>query len=207
MKMSTVISLVELSYGLLAIPGLLSIVGCLFYLRGGMLAVGIGSVLFFFITAFYLKMNLVNYYLKRCKYPFEFLSALKHLKMLGDLEVVWHNKGANKAFEDTKAFLSDNKLSTGYGTMAYGSFLSFKEEGLVVEQKLYPWKHINSWELIAGNNEIDRIEIKYTDIDNKEKKAVINLAYVNAGHINTLLLMAHFKGRFGEQENDFSRGH
>lgn len=198
MKMNTVISLMDISYGLLIIPGLLAITGCLFYFRGEMLLAGIIAVLFFFIAAFYLKMNMVNLYLKRCKYPFEFLSALKHLKMLGDLEVVWQNKDANKAFENTAAFLADNKFSSGYGTSAYGYFLSFKEEGLLVEQKLYPWKNINTWEFIAGNNEIDRIEIKYTDTDSREKKAVINLAYVHTGGINMLLLLAHFKGRYGE---------
>lgn len=119
MKLKTAILLVDISVGFLILPAMLGIVYCFMVLKGGAIVIGCLSILILFVCAFLLKKNLINYYLKRCKYPREFLSVLEKRGIMSDLQISWGDD-VNKAAEEpqviTQRFLADNNLSTKFGS-------------------------------------------------------------------------------------------
>jgi hypothetical protein len=84
-------------------------------LKGTALALTIIISLSVLIAIFFLKVKLINIYLKRCKYPNEFLSVLDQLKLMDDIQINWNNDGARNSSHLTAQFLEDNNLATEIG--------------------------------------------------------------------------------------------
>jgi hypothetical protein len=259
MRLKTVISIIETStYFMITVA--LALVFSLFSLRGGgtiELGVSMGACLVLIIAAFFLKLKLVNFYLKRCSYPYEFLSVLEHLGLMGDLEINWSDDlrdGPDRLQMQTGQFLKDNHLATDIGArmlsrslvlfvwfailfasvyvredylseddplffiipslIAIAGFyqyinsnktkndphpvLSFTEKGLIFDKSLYEWSSIQDWNYIRGRKYSDgRMEIAYIDENNSEDMIVADLDDLKIGHIDLLLLLTHFKAKFG----------
>jgi hypothetical protein len=214
MKLKTAIYITELSYGFFIILAFLGIVACIMTLRGGSLAIGILTVVILFVVAFLVKLRFINYYLKRCKYPFEFLSVLKQLGLTKDLEVNWSEELANvpvKTYLKTQEFLADNHLAADITSKRHGIFfwmnsrksqndynpiIRFRENGLMLENTRHNWSTIVDWDYIDSDTHAGKIEITFQG-DNSERKILLDLEQLNANYIDLMLLFTHFKAKFG----------
>lgn len=74
----------------------------------------------------------------------------------------------------------------------------FKENGLELPNFKLDWKDIYDWNYQAGGkNESDKIIINYYDTDKNIQEAIANLSDINIDKIDFLLLITHFKGKYG----------
>ena len=200
MRIKTAIYIIDISNGLLILPAMLGIVYCFMVLKGGIILVGLLSVVTLFVCAFLLKKNVINYYLKRCKYPREFLSALEKRGLMGDLQVNRSDDVNIKACTiqlNTQKFLTDNKLATTYGNpnSKWELFISFETEMLFVNKDKYYWKQLDDWG-IFNSDTYSELEILYNNGD-QSQKVLIKLEKSNPNQIDLLLLLSHFKFTYG----------
>jgi hypothetical protein len=89
-----------------------------FIFKDETLVLAITAGLALIIAGFFIKLNLINLYLKKCKYPYEFLSVLGQLELTKDLHINWSEdliNGPDKSRMMTSQFLEDNNLKTGIG--------------------------------------------------------------------------------------------
>lgn len=201
MKLKTAIYIVNSVTGFFIISGCLGIVLCIMTLRQVALVIGILVVAGLFIAARFFKIRLINYYLKTCKYPFEFLSVLEQLGLTRDLQINWsdHNtSGIDKSPSDTEKFLADNTLITDIGKSAQNNaepFICFRENGLLVNNQAHEWKNIIEWGFIDSDTSAGKMEI--TCVDNAStKKLLIDLDQTKVNYIDLMLLLTHFKAKF-----------
>lgn len=116
MKLKTAINIIQSSYTILFFAAVVSIVG--FFKSHAivrLLIIGLWPLIIFF--AFRLKLNFINNYLKRCKYPYEFLYVLRDLGCTDDLTIDWlevYQSGREDSKLFTRQFLEDNKLATEF---------------------------------------------------------------------------------------------
>jgi hypothetical protein len=117
MKLKTAITIIESSYITLAVTAMLGIAASFFLVKREYLIFTIVSLCALMIIAFLLKLNLIKLYLKKCKYPYEFLSVLEQLKLTNDIQINWGDliNGPEKSQLYTQQFLEDNNLSTEIG--------------------------------------------------------------------------------------------
>jgi len=118
MKLKTAIHIIETSYGSFGFIALIGIGISFFTLKGGTLIITIALLLTLIIVAFFIKLNLINIYLKKCKYPFEFLSVLEQLELTKDIQINWSEdliNGPQRSQLLTQQFLDDNNLATEIG--------------------------------------------------------------------------------------------
>jgi hypothetical protein len=118
MRLKTAISIIETSYGALGLIALVGTGACFFTLTGENRVFAIVLLLALLIVAFFVKLNLINLYLKRCKYPYEFLSVLEQLDLTKDIQINWGEDlidGPKKNQLLTQQFLEDNNLATEIG--------------------------------------------------------------------------------------------
>jgi len=74
----------------------------------------------------------------------------------------------------------------------------FKDAGLVLPGAKLNWKDIYDWSYQAGGkNESSKIIINHYDPDKNIQETVADLSQINIGKIDFLLLMTHFKGKYG----------
>jgi hypothetical protein len=200
MRLKTAISIIDISTGVLVLPAMLGIVYCFIVLKGGIMSIGLLCVVTLFVCAFLVKKNLINYYLKRCKYPREFLSALEKRGLMGNLQVNWGddvNKEIGTTQLNTQQFLTDNKLATTYGNPnnKWELFISFDSEGLFINKDKYYWKELDDWGVMNSDTSSE-LEITYNKGD-KIQKVLLRLEKTNAKQIDLLLLLSHFKFTYG----------
>jgi hypothetical protein len=122
MKLKTAIYIIETSYTTLFIAPMVCIGLCFFAFHGIARFFIIGLLLLSMLIASYLKLNLINIYLKKCKYPYEFLSVLRDLGCTDDLNVDWleaYQFGHENSKLFTRQFLEDNKLATDFGRKSF----------------------------------------------------------------------------------------
>lgn len=118
MRLTPIIYIIETSYGALGLVALFGIGASFFTLKGETLIITIVLFLALLIVAFFVKLNLINLYLKSCKYPYEFLSVLEQLELTKDVQINWGEdliNGPNKSQLLTQPFLDDNNLATEIG--------------------------------------------------------------------------------------------
>lgn len=118
MRLKTAIYIIETSYGGLGLIALFGIGASFFILKGDTLVFTIILLLALLIVSFFVKLKLINLYLKRCKYPYEFLSVLEHLELTKDIQINWSEdliNGPQKSQLLTQQFLDDNNLVTEIG--------------------------------------------------------------------------------------------
>jgi hypothetical protein len=132
MRLTTIIKFIESSYGSLAFISLFGFGASFFLLKGEMLILTIILFLALMIVAFFVKLNLINLYLKKGKYSYEFLSVLEQLDLTRDIQINWGEDlmyGPNKSELLTKEFLEDNNLITEIGAkkinITFTSIMSF----------------------------------------------------------------------------------
>jgi len=76
--------------------------------------------------------------------------------------------------------------------------LMFKETGLHFHKDVYPWKSIYDWNVQpGGRNESDYFIISYYDEAGNIHETFIHISNLNIDKIEFLLLMTHFKGKYG----------
>ena len=74
----------------------------------------------------------------------------------------------------------------------------FKHSGLELPDTKLNWKDIYDWNFHAGGkNESSKIIINYYDSDKNIQEAIADLSQINIDKIDFLLLMTHFKGKYG----------
>ena len=117
MKLKTAITIIEGSYISLVITAMLGIIASFFLAKREYLVFIIVSLCALMVIAFLLKLNLIRLYLKKCKYPYEFLSVLEQLKLTNDIQINWGDliNGPEKSQLYTQQFLEDNNLATEIG--------------------------------------------------------------------------------------------
>jgi len=230
-----------------------SIVGSFFFLKGAAIVWTIVISLGVLVAIFFLKVKLINIYLKQCKYPNEFLSVLGHLKLMDDIEINWSIEGASNSNYLTNQFLEDNNLATEIGkkkasipvaiTMIFISLgllgyvsqtdwngksllmgliivttifwfymlakgqrqkndhepiLIFSKKGFLLNEMNIKWDKIKTWEYKAGNSESKGFMIiYYQNLNNVDEELKVQLDDLNIDRIDFLLLMTHFKTKYG----------
>jgi len=196
MKLKTAIYIIDSIYGFFIISGLLGIVVCIVTLKEVALVIGILTVITLFFAARFIKVRLINLYLKKCKYPFEFLSVLEQLSLTKDLQI---NSEFDKSQLETEQFVADNKLTLDIGKSAsnyHQPIISFKEKGLFLDSEQYDWTNITEWGFIDSDTSAGRMEITYHK-NNPPKKLIIDLNRNYVNRIDLMLLLAHFKAKYG----------
>lgn len=200
MKLKTAIYIVDIFYGVLIIAGLLSIVCCLIVLKDTALVVGLVLCPTLFITAFFVKTNLINYYLKNCTYPREFLLVLEKRGLMDNLDVDWNNGAAPEPAEPaayTQQFFKDNRLPNSFGKpdSKWSLFICFENEALQLNQSKFYWKQIQDWGVMSSDSDTV-LKFAYNDNDNMQR---INIDLRNTGidDMDFLLLFSHFKITYG----------
>jgi hypothetical protein len=74
----------------------------------------------------------------------------------------------------------------------------FTEKGLYLNSQMFDWKSIYDWSYQAGGkNESDKIIINYYGHEQNIEQTIANLSSMNADKIDFLLLMTHYKGKYG----------
>jgi hypothetical protein len=136
MRIKFVVSFIESTYSILGFIAVVGIFASFFFVEGVALAITIISLLAVLVIIFFLKVRMINFYLKRCLYPNEFLSVLEHLDLMEDLEINWSNDGARNSSLLTQQFLDDNKLSTEIVkkkiSIPYAIFMCIMSFGLII---------------------------------------------------------------------------
>ena len=78
----------------------------------------------------------------------------------------------------------------------------FKEDVIWSEGKTIPWPEIYDWAYAVGNRSSPGgYMISYYDDDGSVQQAKVSLLSLNIDRIDFLLLMAHFKGKYGARPN------
>ncbi len=144
MKLKTAINIVETSYGAILFVGFFGIVAAFFAFKGETFVITVIALFAIVITAFLVKLNLINFYLKRCKYPYEFLSVLEQLGLTEDLQVNWSEdlmNGPKKSQMMTQQFLSDNNLATDIGRRKINLPIAFVVASISALGLVYLFQH------------------------------------------------------------------
>ena len=256
MRLKIAISIVETSYLTLVSIALFGIVISFFSLKNEKLVVAIVLLLILFIAALFIKIKLINLYLKNGKYPFEFISVLERLGLTSDLQINWSEDLINGPKKDTlvtNEFLGDNNLATDFGVkkvnlpiaiiflgvsvvgfiyfyqrytfknspVLLGGFLlfifvgiyslikrreskndnepvlRFQEKGVLLNENLYGWDKIITWKYKeGGKGSVGKIITSYYGID-KEEEIIIDLDAIRIDRIDCMLLLTHFKAKYG----------
>jgi len=257
MRLKIAISFIESTYQVLGFLALVCIAGSFFWLKGTALALTIIISLSVLIAIFFLKVKLINIYLKQCKYPNEFLSVLDQLKLMDDIQINWNNDGARNSSHLTVQFLEDNNLATEIGkrktsipfalTMVFFSvgalvyfgqkdlkegkellmgllivsllmsfyllargrkqqndnepILIFNEKGFFLDDNKIQWDKIRFWEYKDGHNEgKGYVIINYESSNNNHEELKADLDNLNIDRIDFLLLLTHFKTKYGSDQ-------
>src|SRR5690606_27368509 len=76
--------------------------------------------------------------------------------------------------------------------------LQFTEKGLIFKNNLYKWSGVIDWVVNGQNKNNDGyIKITYTDGHNNIGKVVADLNTLDIDHIDFMLLLTHFKAKYG----------
>jgi len=77
----------------------------------------------------------------------------------------------------------------------------FKKNELVFYDQNIGWKDIYDWTFTSdGNNNSEKIIINYYDAEKNIAEIIVQLSQLKIGKIDFLLLMTHFKGKYGQIE-------
>jgi hypothetical protein len=75
----------------------------------------------------------------------------------------------------------------------------FTEKGLYLNNQEFEWKSIYDWGYEpGGKNESAKMIINYYDPEQNIQEAIANLSSLNIDKIDFLLLMTHYKGKYGQ---------
>lgn len=76
--------------------------------------------------------------------------------------------------------------------------VKFTDKGLYLNSQMFDWKSIYDWSYQAGGkNRSDSVIINFYDKDQNIQEVIANLSIINTDKIDFLLLMTHFKGKYG----------
>lgn len=206
-RLKPAIYITEGVWGGLICLAILGIIGSLINLKGAVLVCVIILFLASFAVIFHIKIYLINFFLKRCKYHFEFVSVLAQLELTEDVTIDWGEQNIllpGKASFQTQDFLLDNKLATEFKTTGNEYWkggratLTFEEKGLIYDNTIFEWDKIIRWKIIRENRDsAGTMEICYENGQN-EKKLIVNLDDFEIDKIDFLLLLTHFKAKHAE---------
>ena len=91
----------------------------------------------------------------------------------------------------TKEFLGNNDLKTHY------PFLDFLNNGLVYDKATIPWTDVIDWNLIIPKRDPTGFTLTYYNEKRDIQQLDIPLSGIDT--IDALLLLTHFKGKYGQQ--------
>lgn len=75
----------------------------------------------------------------------------------------------------------------------------FTEKSLYLNGQTFDWKSIYDWSYQAGGkNESNNVIINYYDNEQNIQETIANLASMNTDKIDFLLLLTHYKGKYGQ---------
>lgn len=222
MKLKRAIQRIETSYTVFIILAL-SAAGSFLLFSGTERVIAILSLLILSGIIFLIRIQLVNSALKRCIYPYEFLSVLKQMNLLKGMEI---NPGDDlingQDFSDayTQQFLADNRLPTGIRLRkpdtirtsgkqySYEPVIQFTEKGLLLRDRLYAWTSIRQWKVTGERKHttfpyysLGSMQITY-EKDNQSQTVAVNLNNVLIDKIDFLLLLTHFKAKYSRERQE-----
>jgi hypothetical protein len=214
MKLKTAIKIIRF-YPSLGVISIFGFAGSLFSIKN---SYSILSVIFFLallIASYYLKMISINFYLKSGKYPFEFLSVLEKFDLVRDVDIRWSENlinGPKESYWNTDEFLRDNNLTVAIKESdtwrnwknqndipSKNAFaINFTENNLHVKDLDVKWADVLDWKLLSERSKSDRIRIQFKNGNDNEQEVMLVSEYTTIDLINLLLLLAHFKGKYGQ---------
>jgi hypothetical protein len=74
----------------------------------------------------------------------------------------------------------------------------FRSEGLYVNELRLNWKNIYDWNCVAGKDGVQQVVINFYDEDRNIQETIANLPAINSDKIDFLILLTHFKGKYGQ---------
>lgn len=174
-------------------------------LKGVVLVSSVICLLVSFAVTFHIKIFLINFFLKRCKYHFEFVAVLAQLELTEDITIDWGEQNSlqpTNTVSQTQDFLRDNKLSTEYlarenhDRQGDRATLLFREGGLIYANVFYQWDKITKWELTDVNeHSVGRMKISYETEKDVKGTVFVQLDDFGLDKIDFMLLLTHFKAK------------
>jgi len=198
MKVKSIIWLVQYSQALLIFSFLF--IGSALVSRSGdgailvlEFCIGAGGLILFFFRSI-----VVTRAINKSAYPGVAYSVMEKLGLTQRLDLSLSDGLLNEIFKPaypTTEFLTNNGLKTHFFTEG----IEFREDGFVTKEKTIPWKAIYDWTYQAGGRGTQTsIIISYyganQDIYN------LKIPAVGSNGIDLLLLLTHFKGKYGQQQ-------
>lgn len=208
MKLKTAIKTTKYSYGILSGTALLGLAASFFAFQKGFF---IPCIIFSFavlIIAYRLKIIIINFYLNSGEYPFEFLSVLGKYDLVKDVDIRWDEElisGPKESYWQTDNFLKDNNLSVTIKTSnsfrwekENSSVITFTENGFCTKSLNCSWREIIDWKVKSATRlEQEKVKIQFQNANNNIQEIIIESDYSTTDAIDLMLLLAHFKGKFG----------
>jgi len=114
MKLKTSILIIDFAQSVLLLSSFLVIVVGVIGFKDGLRVVLIIVGIISFVIAFYIKRLILNYLLKKIKYPVEFLTVLKKMDLMSELNISWNFETLKQDRSSdlyTKLFLADNNFT------------------------------------------------------------------------------------------------
>jgi len=205
MKLQTTINLIRYSslFMFLSLFPLAAVI-YIWAKEGQLLALELGlggfAVLFFVVRRFAITSAI-----RRSRYPGVLYAVLEKLKQTAKLELTLTDEMLEDRYNPsypTEQFLKDNQLSADLHLIEKtGQYqVSFRKEGFffwggqpILWQQLYDWE--TDYHGAAPN--IRRMLLYYNDEKGNGLVKAIPLDMIKLSNIDALLLLTHFKGRYG----------
>lgn len=200
-RLQTALLTVESAYTAILLVGFGGLGLSLYFLTGVFLFAAVIASLFLIVLAFHARLFLINYFLKNCRYPIEFISVLDQLELTEGIEFDPVEDLENGlASYNTEQFLKDNRLRTEIGSKFKYQFcmLEFTEQGLSLNGNVYNWNTISKWSFIKGDEYSNgKVRIALNNMPQLSNTLLLDLNTLNSSRIELMLLLTHFKIKHG----------
>lgn len=161
---------------------------------------GIGVILFIF------RYYAVRWILRNSAYPGVVYAVLDKLKLADKLDLTLSDELLDDLYNPaypTEQFLADNKLSTRLGyVLSSGHYRTqFTKEGVSFLGQVFLWEKIFDWQFVDDNLGPGEVTIFYYDEKGNDRQSAIPLSAIDTNAVDMLLLLTHFKGKYGSPNN------
>ena len=151
-----------------------------------------GLILFFF------RSIVVTRAINKSPYPGVAYAVMEKLGLTQRLDLSLSTALLDEVYKPTYStaeFLSKNGLHTHFFTEG----IEFREDGFVTKEKTIPWTVLYDWTYQAGGRGNQTVII-VNYYDDARDTCNLTIPTVGVNSIDLLLLLTHFKGKYGQQE-------
>ena len=155
--------------------------------------IGAGGVILYFF-----RSMIVTRAINKSAYPGIAYSVMEKLGLTQKLDLSLSDALLNEVYKPTYStaeFLSENGLHTHFFTEG----IEFREDGFVTTEKTIPWTVVYDWTYQAGGRGV-RTAIIVSYYDDARDTCNLEIPTVGSNGIDLLMLLTHFKGKYGQQQ-------